>query len=62
MIGLLDDLPKAGQSVTEGDFRFYVESVDKNRIKWVKLWIPEPKSEPEEEETQEESDGEKDAG
>ena len=62
VIGLLDDLPKAGQSVTEGDFRFYVESVDKNRIKWVKLWIPEPKSEPEEEETQEESDGEKDAG
>ena len=62
VIGLLDDLPKAGQSVTEGDFRFYVESVDKNRIKWVKLWIPEPKNEPEEEAPEEEAAGDRDAG
>ncbi|MCI8402516.1 MAG: HlyC/CorC family transporter [Lachnospiraceae bacterium] len=50
IIGLLDNLPKVGQSVSEGEFKFHVESLDKNRIKWVRLWIPEPKEEKTEEE------------
>lgn len=54
IIGLLDDLPKVGQSVSENGFTFKVESVDKNRIKSVRLWIPEPKNEDEKDESSEE--------
>ena len=58
IIGLLDDLPKVGQSVSENDFTFKVESVDKNRIKWVRLWVPQAKSgdDTEESETAEDKD------
>lgn len=44
IIGLLDDLPTVGQSVSDNGFTFKVESVDKNRITWVRLWIPEPEN------------------
>lgn len=42
IIGLIDDLPEVGQTVSDGTFTFQVESLDRNRIKWVRLWIPEP--------------------
>jgi len=53
IIGLLDDLPKVGQSVQDGGFTFKVESVEKNRIKWVRLWIPEPQKQDDDDEAQE---------
>lgn len=47
IIGLIDDLPTVGQTVSDGTFTFQVESLDRNRIKWVRLWIPEPAKEDE---------------
>lgn len=41
IIGLLDDLPEVGETVSENGFTFTVESLDKNRIQWVHLTIPE---------------------
>ena len=48
IIGELDHVPVAKEGVTCQDIRFVVESMDKNRIEWVKMYLPEPK-EPEEE-------------
>lgn len=48
IIGLLDDLPEVGETVSENGFTFTVETLDKNRIKWVHLTIPEPEEEKEE--------------
>jgi len=42
IIGLLDDLPKAKQSVSRNGFTFKVEALDHNRIQWVRLWLPTP--------------------
>ncbi len=42
IIGELDHVPAAGESVTAQDIRFVVESMDKNRIEWVKMYLPEP--------------------
>ena len=42
IIGLIDNLPEVGQTVSDGVFTFQVESLERNRIKWVRLWIPEP--------------------
>ena len=44
IIGLLDGLPKAKQSVSEKGFTFKVESLDHNRIKWVRVWLPTPRA------------------
>jgi CBS domain containing-hemolysin-like protein len=41
IIGLLDDLPEVGETIQENGFIFTVESLDKNRIQWVHLTIPE---------------------
>ena len=48
IIGELDHVPVAKEGVTCQDIRFVVVSMDKNRIEWVKMYLPEPK-EPEEE-------------
>lgn len=42
IIGLADGLPKPKQSVSHGGFTFKVESLDHNRIKWIRLWVPTP--------------------
>ena len=42
IIGALDHVPAAGESVTVDDIRFVVEKMDKNRIEWVKMTLPEP--------------------
>ena len=44
IIGLIDNLPEVGQTVSDGVFTFQVESLERNRIKWVRLWIPDPVS------------------
>ncbi len=46
IIGLLDDLPKVGQSVSRDGFTFRVESLDKNRIETVRMWLPGEEDEP----------------
>ncbi len=48
IIGELDHLPVASESITSQNIRFVVESMDKNRIEWVKLYLPEPEEETEE--------------
>ena len=40
IIGSLDRLPKAGEEVDEDGIRFVAEAVDKNRITWVRLYLP----------------------
>ena len=45
VIGLLDHLPAVGEQVSENGFTFVVEAVDKNRIEWVHLFLPEPEEE-----------------
>ncbi|MCI8506610.1 MAG: HlyC/CorC family transporter [Lachnospiraceae bacterium] len=49
IIGELDHVPVAKEGVTCQDIRFVVESMDKNRIEWVKMYLPKPE-EPKEEE------------
>lgn len=51
MIDLLDHLPTVGEEVSKDGFTFIVESVDKNRIEWVRMTIPEPIEEDGSEET-----------
>ncbi len=48
IIGELDHVPVAKESVTCQDIRFVVESMNKNRIEWVKMYLPEPKGSEEE--------------
>lgn len=48
IIGLLDHLPVVGEQVSENGFTFVVEAVDKNRIEWVHMFLPEPEEESEE--------------
>lgn len=45
IIGELDHVPVAKEGVTCQDIRFVVESMDKNRIEWVKMYLPELKEE-----------------
>lgn len=54
IIGLLDDLPEVGETVSENGFTFTVETVDKNRIQWVHLTIPETPAEDEESDKEDE--------
>ncbi|MCI8464724.1 MAG: HlyC/CorC family transporter [Lachnospiraceae bacterium] len=42
IIGELDHLPAAKESITNQGIRFVVESINKNRIEWVKMYLPEP--------------------
>lgn len=42
IIGLLDRLPDAGETVQDGVYTFTVESIDKNRIERIRLLLPEP--------------------
>ena len=42
VIGLLDRLPEAGETVQDGSCTFTVESVAKNRIERIRLLLPEP--------------------
>ncbi|QNM06815.1 HlyC/CorC family transporter [Qiania dongpingensis] len=51
IIGGLDHVPVAGESITEDGIRFVVETMDKNRIEWVKMYLPE-KTEDEEDHTE----------
>lgn len=45
IIGLLDHLPEVGEEVTtENGIRLVVDSVEKNRISQVHLYLPEPKA------------------
>ena len=39
---------RAGQKAMENGFTFVAEAVDKNRIEWVHLFLPEPEEESEE--------------
>lgn len=39
IIGLLDHLPQAGEEVTSGNLRFVVDTVERNRIDKVHLYI-----------------------
>ncbi len=48
IIGELDHVPVAKESVTCQDIRFVVEAMNKNRIEWVKMYLPEPKGSEEE--------------
>ena len=48
IIGELDHVPVAKESVTCQDIRFVVETMNKNRIEWVKMYLPEPKDSEEE--------------
>ncbi|MCD2492094.1 hemolysin family protein [Lacrimispora sp. NSJ-141] len=51
IIGGLDHVPVDGESITEDGIRFVVETMDKNRIEWVKMYLPE-KTEDEEDHTE----------
>ncbi len=42
IIEQLDHLPRVGETVMYGDIRLTVESLDKNRVEWVKMELPEP--------------------
>ena len=55
IIGVLDHVPTAGESITEDGIRFIVETMDKNRIAWVKMYLPEPTDEEDSADTQENS-------
>ena len=46
IIGLLDQLPAAGETVTYENIRLTVESLDKNRIEWVRMDLPEKQDSP----------------
>ena len=50
VIGLLDHIPAVGEQVSENGFTFVVDSVDKNRIEWVHMYLPQPEEETAEEE------------
>lgn len=41
IIGLLDRLPEVGETVTSDGFIYVVDAVDKNRISWVHMYLPE---------------------
>jgi putative hemolysin len=43
VIGLLDHLPKEGETVSENEIRFVVEKLDKKRIDKVRIFLPENK-------------------
>ena len=45
MIGELDHVPIAKESVTCQGIRFVVETMNKNRIEWVKMYLPETEEE-----------------
>ena len=45
IIGLLDRLPEVGETVTSDGFIYVVDAVDKNRISWVHMYLPESKEE-----------------
>lgn len=45
IIGLLDRLPDAGETVQDDVYTFTVESIDKNRIERIRLLLPEAKEE-----------------
>ena len=49
IIGELDHLPEAGESVVTQGIRFVVEAMDKNRIEWVRMYLPEPSEDSSEE-------------
>ena len=44
IIGELDHLPRAGETVMVDGILFIVEAVDKNRIEWVKMYLPSEES------------------
>lgn len=54
VIGLLDRLPKVGETVEENGYTFIVETVDKNRIEQIRMILP-----PDETENNDEKDGER---
>ena len=56
IIGLLERLPEAGETVQDDTYTFTVESIDKNRIERIRLLLPE---EEEETEIQNQEDNEK---
>ena len=46
IIGLLDHLPEVGEeATTENGIRLVADSVEKNRISEVRIFLPEPKEE-----------------
>ncbi len=47
IIGLLERLPEAGETVQDGTYTFTVESIDKNRIERIRLLLPEEEDETE---------------
>ena len=56
IIGLLDHLPQAGEEVTSGNLRFVVDTVERNRIDKVHLYILDAPQKSEE--SEQESNGE----
>ena len=55
IIGVLDHVPTAGESITEDGIRFIVEAMDKNRIAWVRMYLPEASDEEDSADAQEDS-------
>lgn len=56
VIGLLDHLPEAGETVSYEGYRFVVESVNKNRIETIHIYLPELEAEEAAEEAQDKID------
>lgn len=56
VIGLLDHLPEAGETVSYEGYRFVVESVNKNRIETIHIYLPELEAEEAAEEAQDKTD------
>ncbi|MBQ8814807.1 MAG: HlyC/CorC family transporter [Lachnospiraceae bacterium] len=50
IIGQLDHLPDEGEAVMYEDIRLTVETLDKNRIEWVRMELPEKKEDEDSEE------------
>lgn len=50
IIEQLDHLPRVGETVMYENIRLTVESLDKNRVEWVKMELPEPAADTGEEE------------
>lgn len=56
VIGLLDHLPEAGETVSYEGYWFVVESVNKNRIETIHIYLPELEAEEAAEEAQDKTD------
>jgi len=56
VVGLLGQIPEAGEAIVEGELEFIVEHVDKNRIEKLKIIHKQPSDEADETSTEEDTD------